>query len=143
NWKMRRMGAVTVAIVLAGWGLALGAEGPTQTINKGGLTFEAPAAWKSSPPTSTMRLVEMKAPPVEGDTEPSELVVFAFPGGAGSVEANIKRWQSQFKDSSGNPPRIESKTVKGKNVDVTRVETAGHYFPSQFPGRPKEPDRPN
>jgi hypothetical protein len=138
-----RVGAVSVAIALAGCGVVLAADGPTQTINKGGLTFEAPAAWKSSQPTSAMRLVEIKVPPAEGDSEPAELVVFAFPGGAGTVEANIKRWQSQFKDASGNPPRVESKTVKGKNVDVTRVETAGHYFPSQFPGRPKEPDRPN
>ena len=57
-------------------------------------------------------------------------MVFAFPGGAGTVEANVQRWRSQFKDADGNPPRIESKVVKGKNVDVTRVETAGHYFPS-------------
>ena len=90
-----------------------------------------------------MRRAELKVPPVEGDKEPAELVVFAFPGGAGTVEANVQRWRSQFKDADGNPPRIESKTVKGKNVDVTRVETAGHYYPSQFPGRPKEPDRPN
>jgi hypothetical protein len=27
-------------------------------------------------------------------------------------------------------------------VDVTRAETAGHYYPAQFGGRP-EPDRPD
>jgi hypothetical protein len=126
-----------------GLALSLGADAPPQTIDAGGLTFQVPAAWKSSPPSSSMRRAELKVAPVEGDKEPAELVVFAFPGGAGTVEANVQRWQSQFKDANGNPPRIESKTVKGKNVDVTRVETAGHYYPSQFPGRPKEPDRPN
>jgi hypothetical protein len=140
-----RISLGTAAIVLGTIGLALGlgADAPPQTIDAGGLTFQAPAAWKSNPPSSPMRRAELKVPPVEGDKEPAELVVFAFPGGAGTVEANVQRWRSQFKDADGNPPRIESKTVKGKNVDVTRVETAGHYYPSQFPGRPKEPDRPN
>ena len=46
-----------------------------------------------------------------------------------------------FKDKDGNPPRIESKKVQGKNVEVVRAETSGHYTPPQF-GRP-EPDRPD
>jgi hypothetical protein len=68
-------------------------------------------------------------------------VVYAFPGGVGTVEANIERWQKQFKDKDGKPPKMETKTVKGKNVDVTRAETSGHYIPPQF-GRP-EPERPD
>jgi hypothetical protein len=137
---IRRIGFGAVAIVLGG--LGLGADAPKQTIDAGGLTFQAPATWRSSPPSSSMRRAQLKVPEVEGDKEPAELVVFVFPGGAGTVEANIKRWQSQFKDADGNPPQIESKVTKGKNVDVTRVETAGHYFPAQFGGA-KEPDRPN
>jgi hypothetical protein len=140
-----RVSLEAAAVVLGTIGLALGlgADAPPQTIDAGGLKFQAPAAWKANPPSSSMRRAELKVAPVEGDKEPAELVVFAFPGGAGTVEANVQRWRSQFKDTNGEPPRIESKTVKGKNVDVTRVETAGHYYPSQFPGRPKEPDRPN
>jgi hypothetical protein len=138
---IRGVGLGAVAVILGG--LGLGADAPTQTIDAGGLTFQAPTAWKSSPPGSPMRKAEIKVAPVEGDKEPAELVVFAFPGGAGTVDANIKRWQGQFKDADGNPPRIESKDVKGKNVDVTRVETAGHYFPMTFPGQPKQVDRPN
>jgi len=114
-----------------------------QAIDAGGLTFQVPASWKSTPPASQMRRAELKVAPVEGDKEPAELVVFAFPGGAGSVEANVKRWQSQFKGADGNPPPVDSKTVPGKNVTVTRVETSGHYFPSQFPGQARQPDRPN
>ena len=131
--------AVSLAIVTT----ARGADEPGHKIDAGGLTFQAPAAWKSSPPSSAMRRAELKVAPVEGDKEPAELVVFAFPGGAGSVEANVKRWQSQFKDADGNPPKVESKTVKGKNVEVTRVETAGHYTPGQFPGVAPEPPRDN
>jgi len=137
----RRSGLGTFALLLGG--IALAADAPPQTIDAGGLTFQAPASWKSSPPTSNMRRAELRVAPAEGDKEPAELVVFAFPGGAGTVQDNVKRWQNQFEDADGNPPSIESKTVKGNNVDVTRVETAGHYFPMAFPGRPKEPDRPN
>ncbi len=137
------LGAIAVVLGVGGLALGLGADSPPQTIDAGGLKFQAPAGWKSNPPSSSMRRAELKIGPTGGDKEPAELVVFAFPGGAGTVEANVQRWRSQFKDADGNPPRIESKVVKGKNVDVTRVETAGHYYPSQFPGRPKEPDRPN
>src|SRR3954463_6163659 len=132
---LRRFGLGAIAIVLGG--LGLGADAPTQTIDAGGLTFQVPPSWKSIPPSSSMRRAELKVAPAEGDKEPAELVVFAFPGGAGTVEANIKRWQGQFKGDDGQPPKIETKVVKGKNVEVTRVETAGHYFPMTFPGQAK------
>ena len=122
--------------------LSLGADDAKQTIDARGLTFEAPKSWKSSPPTSQMRRAQLTVEPTEGDDYPAELVVFAFPGGAGTVEANIKRWQNLFKDEDGNAPRIETKTVKGKNSDVVRAETHGEYHPAQFGGRP-EPVRKN
>jgi hypothetical protein len=122
--------------------LLLGADPPKQTVDAQGVKFQAPAAWKTVPTTSQMRRATLKIDPLEGDDFPGELVVYAFPGGVGTVNANIDRWQKQFKDKDGNPPKIETKTVKGKNVEVTRAETSGHYFPAQFGGRP-EPDRPD
>jgi hypothetical protein len=123
--------------------LAMGADEPKKTVDAGGLSFKVPESWKSVATTSQMRRAQLKVEPAQGDEFPAELVVYAFPGGAGSVEANVKRWQSQFKDADGNPPKIESKTVKGKNVEVTRVETSGHYTPSRFPGVAPEPERDN
>jgi hypothetical protein len=116
-------------------------DDPKQTIDAKGLTFEAPASWKSKAPTTPTRRAELTVKPSEGDSYPAELVVFSFGRAAGTVEDNLKRWQSLFKDEDGNPPKIESKKVKGKNVEVTRAETSGHYHPAQF-GRRKEPDRP-
>jgi hypothetical protein len=127
--------------VLATAFFLLGADEPKQTIDAKGLTFEAPKAWKSSPPTSEMRRAQLKAEPIEGDDYPAELIVFAFRGGAGTVEDNLTRWKKLFKDEDGNPPKIESKKVQAKNVEVTRAETSGHYYPASFGGR-KEPDRP-
>jgi hypothetical protein len=134
---------------IAPWGCALaafamfsiGADEPKQTVDANGLTFEAPKAWKSSAPTSTMRRAQLKADPSDGDDYPAELVVFAFPGGAGTVDANLERWRNQFKDAEGNSPKIETKKVQGKNIEVVRAETEGEYHPSQFPGRPVEPVR--
>lgn len=125
-----------------GWGLAafavlsVAADEPKQTVDARGLTFEAPKAWKSSPPASQMRRAQLTVDPLEGDDYPAELIVFAFPGGAGTVEANIKRWQNLFKDADGNTPMIETRNVKGKNVEVVRAETHGEYHPAQFGGRP-------
>src|SRR3954447_13552055 len=107
--------------------LCLGADAPTRTIEAEGLTFRAPEAWKSSKPTSTMRKAQLSVEPARGDKDKAELAVYKFPGGAGTVQANIDRWQSQFRDKDGKAPKVESKTVKGKNVDVTRVEVAGTY----------------
>jgi hypothetical protein len=129
--------ALAAAIVLSG------ADDPKQTVDAGGLTFEAPSAWKSSPPPAAgMRRAQLMVQPVDGDDYPAELVVFAFAGGAGTVEANVDRWRKLFKDKDGNPPEAVTKKVKGKNVEMTRVETSGHYYPARFPNRPAEPDRP-
>ena len=124
--------------------LLIGADDAKQTIEAGGLKFEAPKSWKLGPPPGGgMRKAEVKVDPIEGDEYPAELVVFAFGGGAGSVEANLKRWQGLFKDKEGNPPAIDSKKVKGKNVEMTRAELHGDYHPARFPGRPVEPNRAN
>jgi hypothetical protein len=137
----RRSGVMSLGLTAIAV-LALGADDAKQTVDAGGLTFQAPKSWKSTPPTSQMRRAQLTVEPMEGDDYPAELIVYAFAGGAGGVEANIKRWQNFFKDDNGNTPSIETKKVQGKNVEVTRAETHGEYHPAQFGGRP-EPARKN
>jgi hypothetical protein len=132
------IGMLTLITAAAG-----AAEDAKKTVEAGELSFTAPDSWKSVPTRSQMRKAQLQVDPVAGDEFPGLLVVYVFPGGAGTVEANVERWQKQFSDAGGNPPKIESKTVKGKNVDVTRVETSGHYKPTSFPGMPPEPERDN
>ncbi|GAC1471994.1 MAG: hypothetical protein NVSMB9_18710 [Isosphaeraceae bacterium] len=123
--------------------LVMGADSPTQTVDAGGLAFQAPKAWKKTDPSSAMRRAQLTIAAAEGDEQDAELVVFAFPGGAGTVDANIERWRRTFKDKDGKPPKVDVKKVEARNTEVTRVEIAGHYFPTTFPGQPKQPDREN
>jgi hypothetical protein len=122
---------------------ALGADDKTQTVDGQGISFQAPAAWKQEAPQSEMRRAQLKIEPAKGDEHPAELILFAFPGGAGTVDANVERWQRMFRDKDGNPPKVDVKTVKGQNVDVSRVEIAGHYTPMTFPGQEKQKEREN
>ncbi len=123
--------------------LAIAADDAKKVIDAKGMIFEAPSSWKSSPPATGMRVAQLSVVPQEGDDYPAELVVTAFAGGAGTVEQNLARWQGQFKDKDGNSPKIDSKKVQAKNVEVIRAETAGNYHAPQFPGRAAEPDREN
>ncbi len=136
--SLRRAIAPAIGILAAL--VAAGGDEPARTIEAQGVKFEAPKTWKSSTPSSRMRLAELKVDPVDGDDFPAELVVYAFPGGAGTVDDNIKRWRNQFKDKTDNVPEAEVKKVKCKNIEATRVETSGRYHPASF-GAKAEPDR--
>ena len=109
----------------------------TRKVEAEELTFAVPESWKSSQPTSAMRKAQITAPAAKGDSEPAELVLFVFPGGAGSVEANIDRWRRQFTDDDGDAAKVETSKLKGKNVEVTRVEAAGTYKDPFAAGGPK------
>src|SRR5262249_44662266 len=119
--RLATLGFVALALV------ALGADEATQTIEADGLSFKVPASWKKARSTSTMRKAQLNVEPSKGDKDPAVLVVFKFPGGAGTVQANVDRWQKQFTDKDGKTPEVETKKVKGQNTDVTRVEVAGTY----------------
>lgn len=133
------LGVSLIAGAAAGAGADEKPASKTQTVKAGGITFEAPTSWKSLPATSVMRKAVLSVPSPKSGTDVAELVVFAFPGGAGTVEANIDRWQSQFKKPEGGSPKAETKKVKGKNVDVTRVAVGGVYTNTQT----KEVAKPN
>jgi hypothetical protein len=120
----------------------LGADEATKTVDAGGLAFTVPAAWKSVPVSNAMQKEKLKIEPVKGDDDGAELIITALPGAAGGVDQNVARWEKTFKDKDGQQAKADVKKVKGQNVEVTRVEIAGHYTPANF-GGPKQPDKPN
>ncbi len=141
---MTRTATGIPCLAIAALGLALiAADEPTQTIKARGITFDVPKSWASGKPANAMRLAQLKVEPSEGDKDAAELVLTAFPGGGGGVEANVARWKAQFVDSQGEPPEVTQETKKGKNVSVTFVETSGRYVAPVMPGRPEKNDKPN
>jgi hypothetical protein len=135
---IRQVALGTVALAL----VAIGADTPTQTIDAKDVSFKAPATWKSVKPSNMMRLAQLQIKPVEGDEDQAELLVFGFPGGAGTVETNLSRWQAFFVDDDGKQPKIQSKTVKANGLEVTRAETSGRYVASVRPGSSERHNKP-
>ncbi len=125
--RVNRWGVLFGGLATVLFAMGASRQEGTQKVDLGGVTFEAPAAWKQVQPKSSMRRAQFTLAAVEGDTEPGELAVFVFADGAGTVQSNVERWQSQFKDAEGKTPPVDSKVVKGKNVDVTRVSVQGTY----------------
>ena len=130
------------ALMAVGVMAVVGADDATQTIKAGEMAFKVPSAWKKERPKSSMRQAQLKVEPAEGDKEPAELVLFAFPNGAGTVEANIERWESQFVGSDGATPKAKVEKKKGTNVDVTRVEIAGRFVAAVTPGAAEKNNKP-
>lgn len=131
---------LSLAVMTLGFSLT-GADDPTETVNVKGMTFEVPKTWKSGKPSSSMRLAQYKIGPEKGDDEAAELVLFAFPGGGGTVDANLARWKSQFEGKDGKAPELKTETRKGKNVDVTFAETSGRYVAAVTPGAAEKFDK--
>ena len=93
-----------------------------------GLRWTAPAGWKTEAARS-MRAATYTMAPAAGDKAGGECAVYFFgPGQGGSVDANIERWQGQFKGADGRPAKaqVAKRTVHG--LTVTTIDTAGEYL---------------
>jgi hypothetical protein len=110
----------------------------TRKVEVEGVSFEVPEGWASKKPSTAMQKEVIEVPAADGDSEPARLVLYVFPGGAGTVEANVERWQNQFKDEDGQAAEAETAKVEGDGVEVTRVEVAGTYKDPFAPGGPNE-----
>lgn len=110
-----------------------------------GLTYTAPAGWKTVPTTSTMRVAQFALPHAAGDTADAELVVYYFGGSGGTVEANIERWLGQMQQPDGKPSSAvatrQSRTING--LKVTLVDVGGTYVAEVTPGSAQRHNSPN
>jgi hypothetical protein len=111
---------LVAALLLANVPFALRAE----PVEIAGLSFTAPDTFKSQKPESAMR----KAQYTVGEGEKAgEIVFFYFgEGGAGGVDANVKRWFGQFVEGED---KINAKTEKAKagETEVTFVSAEGTF----------------
>lgn len=91
------------------------------------LKWTPPAGWKSSGTTS-MRAATYPVAPVPGDREGAECVVYFFGAGqGGGVQANIDRWEGQFKAPGGKPAPAKVAKVTVHGLPVTSIDVSGAY----------------
>ena len=121
-----------------------------QMPNQGGLDYEAmlanlPEGWKRVDPSSSMRVAQANISPVKGDTAVAEVVFFHFPGTGGSADANIKRWQGQFKGPKGEPGEQVAKvdTMMVGLLTVVTTDVTGTQLASASMGMGPPKDLPN
>ena len=114
--------------------VSLRAEDPA-TFEVSAFKFTRPADWKWVEVSSPMRKAQLAVPGKDG-AKPAELTFFHFgAGGAGGVDANVKRWLGQFESKEG-ADKVEPETLGG--VKVMFVSTEG-TFSSGMPGAPAKP----
>ncbi|MCO5170720.1 MAG: hypothetical protein M9894_30690 [Planctomycetes bacterium] len=142
--------APTVGLLTAGLLLPLAAAqdappppGPKEVA---GVRFAPPAdaGWVEAPVTNRMRAAQYRPPRAAGDDEDAELVVFHFGGGGGSVEDNLARWISQFRQPDGGSSReaakLERREVGGLAAHL--IDLAGTYVAETRPGAGERVNKP-
>ena len=103
----------------------------------GAFQMTVPDAWERKQPRSKIVEHEFEIPASTGDEQPGRLTVM---GAGGTVEDNIKRWQSQFRPGAGADEvltKVDEKKVAGQKVTV--VDLLGTYVDK--PGGPFAPGK--
>ena len=101
-----------------------------------GLTFIPPLGWRSSNPSSSMRVAEFTLPRAAGDADDAQLVVYYFGGSGGSIDANVQRWIGQMQQPDGKAASAAAtrETRKVHGLIVTLVDVSGTYVAETAPG---------
>ena len=97
------------------------------------LSADVPTEWTRRPPKSSMRLAELVLPGPGGD---AVLAIYRFAGGAGGVEANIRRWKGQFTPPEGKTIDDMSTVVTEERAPfkITRLDVRGTNSAAVMPG---------
>jgi hypothetical protein len=116
-----------------------------QAASGGALSYSTPAAWRSRPPASSMRVAEFVIPKAAGDPEDAELIVYYFGAAAGgSADANIDRWIGQMQQPDGSESKAKAqrseRTVNG--LKVTTVDVSGTFTAEMRPGATEHYNKP-
>ena len=123
-----------MAMVLAACVLLL------STAQSGSLTFTKPDGWNDRAPASSMRVAEFVIPRAAADTEDGELIVYFFGGTGGSVEDNLKRWESQFAE----PREVERGSIANhpSGLKISTIYVTGTYVAEVRPGATERYNKP-
>ena len=110
-----------------------------------GIAWTIPAGWESGP-ARQMRVATYRIHAIAGDPEDAECAVYFFGSGqGGSVEANLKRWSSQFAGPDGQSPaqpgKMETQTIAG--LKVSTITVSGTYLGSGVMMGQQQASKPN
>ena len=90
-------------------------------------TWTTPDGWKSTPPSSGMRMAQFDLPGTWSDGAAVQCVVFsAMRGGR---QGNLDRWMMQVSQADGSATKDKTKISEAKvgALTVTRIEIRGSY----------------
>jgi hypothetical protein len=111
----------------------------------GDLKFTIPSKWKIEPVESPARGGQWRVPPLHGEGEGGEVVVFYFGppiGGkviGGSAEENIEAWIDTMFTAEGHPAAAERKHHETAGLKISEVVIFGAYNRVvSLPGVPPE-----
>ncbi len=99
-----------------------GQQPVVQSASNPRLAWTVPSGWTDQG-ASTMRLATYVFHGT-GSTEAQCAVYYFGPGQGGTVEANLERWQGEFKDAK--PPEMTQLTANG--VTIQRISMTGTYM---------------
>ena len=75
-----------------------------------------------------MRAASYPVPPVQGDRDGAECVVYFFGvGQGGNIQDNIDRWEGQFKARGGKPASANVTKITVHGLPVTTIDVSGEY----------------
>ena len=80
------------------------------------ITLTVPESWEQQKPSGKLRLAQFAIPAVKGDKSGVQLTVFSF--GSSSIQANIDRWQAQFRREGRKVKVSTGESPQGRYVIV-------------------------
>jgi hypothetical protein len=109
-------------------------SGETREVVVDGLKMAVPIEWVQAPGASAMRKAEFTLPGPGGDVA---LVVYRFPGGAGSAEQNIERWRGQI--TLAPEAQAEAFELEPNGLRLSGIDLRGRFAGQSMPGAPPQP----
>jgi len=106
----------------------------------GDLKFTIPSKWRIEMVESPARGGQWRVPPLHGEGEGGEVVVFYFgPGIGGTAKENIEEWIGTMFNAEGNPAAAEVKHHVTGGLKISQVVLFGTYNQVvSLPGVPPE-----
>ncbi len=130
------MRSIAAMLLIAVAGLATAEDKKGTSVELAGMKSTTPGDWKEEAPSNTMRLTQFKLPKADGDKDDAELAVFFFKGGgAGAVDANLKRQTAKFTPAEGKDKVEETvdKKFKVGSIDAIYQDVKGTFIKKPFP----------